>query len=136
MRRDVCAFLVVLGVVVGVVLAVVIPLVALHARAGSLYTSVRVESIAVHLARLQQIADDNGGNRGTLSPAFNQSVAYVTQVLVGMGYAPVLQPFAFGFFEVRSSPRLTIGGYEVVAMVGFFLSSHLCSSMGKHRGAE
>jgi hypothetical protein len=109
-KSNVCCFLVVLGILVGVALVVTIPLVAVYGRSGSLYTAVNVGSIQQHLSRFEAIAVANGNNRGPLGNGFNESVAYVTQILVSVGFSPTRQSFAFGYFEPVTPPVLIVDG--------------------------
>lgn len=67
-----------------------------------------------HLVRLQQIADDNGGNRALGTPGYDASVEYVANTLRDKGFdveTPEFQvrlPFA-------DEPALTVGGAAVKA---------------------
>ncbi|MGH3359966.1 MAG: M28 family metallopeptidase, partial [Nocardioidaceae bacterium] len=52
-----------------------------------------VAAVRAHLDALQQIADENGGNRSTGTAGYRASVDYVTQQLEGAGYSVQEQPF-------------------------------------------
>jgi hypothetical protein len=63
-----------------------------------------------HLEALQEIADDNGGNRAAGLPGYEASVDYVVEQLRDAGYHPRLQEFVFDYFEenselIRVSPQ-------------------------------
>ena len=57
-----------------------------------------------HLAALQQIADDNGGNRASGFQGYGASVQYVRSQLSAAGYEPVTQVFDFVLFSENSAP--------------------------------
>lgn len=52
-------------------------------------------AIRAHLAELQRIADDHGGNRAAGTPGFDASVEYVASRLEAAGYTVERQPFEF-----------------------------------------
>ena len=52
-----------------------------------------VAAVQGHLDALQQIADENGGNRATGTAGYRASVDYVTQELEAAGYTVTEQPF-------------------------------------------
>jgi hypothetical protein len=63
-----------------------------------------------HLEALQEIADENGGNRASGLPGYEASVDYVVEQLEGAGYDPQVQEFTFDYFEenselIRNSPQ-------------------------------
>jgi Zn-dependent M28 family amino/carboxypeptidase len=60
-----------------------------------LRNTVTVSGMEEHLAALQKIADENGGNRVSGFPAYNQSVDYVKGRLKAAGYEVTVQPFQF-----------------------------------------
>ncbi|OBB35345.1 M28 family metallopeptidase [Mycobacterium sp. 852002-51961_SCH5331710] len=72
------------------------------------------DAIYQHLVRLQQIADDNDGNRALGTPGYDASVDYVANALRDKGF-DVETPE----FEVRlpfaDEPALTVGGNGVKA---------------------
>ena len=49
--------------------------------------AVTPEGVLDHLEALQEIADDNGGNRAAGLPGYRASVDYVVEQLEGAGYA-------------------------------------------------
>src|ERR671917_519872 len=61
---------------------------------------VRVEGVREHQAALQEIADDNGGNRFSGFPGYDASVDYVVETLEAAGYDPEVQAFNYLAFEV------------------------------------
>ncbi|BBY44525.1 M28 family metallopeptidase [Mycolicibacterium celeriflavum] len=72
------------------------------------------DAMYAHLVRLQEIADDNGGNRALGTPGYDASVEYVADILRDKGF-DVQTPE----FEVRlpfaDEPSLTVGGAEITA---------------------
>lgn len=66
--------------------------------------SVTTAGMFEHLSALQQIADQNGGNRVSGFPAFDQSVDYVEGRLTAAGYDVTVQPFEFPFNADRTPP--------------------------------
>jgi PA domain len=61
---------------------------------------VRVGGVREHQAALQEIADENDGNRFSGFPGFDASVDYVVERLEAAGYDPEVQPFDYQAFEV------------------------------------
>jgi len=82
--------------------------------AEQLAERIRGEALVGHLRKLQQIADENGGNRALGSPGYDASVDYVAGALRDKGF-DVQTPE----FEVRlpyaDEPELTVGGAKVEA---------------------
>ena len=83
-----------------------------------------------HLAALQRIADQNGGNRASPGPGYDASVEYVVGVLREAGY-DVSAP-AFRFEDEETGQQVTMrniiaqtrtGGADHVVMVGAHLDS-------------
>ena len=71
---------------------------------GKLLECVRVDQVREHQAALQEIADDNGGNRFSGFPGYDASVDYVVETLEAAGYEPEVQAFDYlAFEEVGSS---------------------------------
>ena len=72
------------------------------------------DAMYAHLQRLQEIADNNGGNRALGTPGYDASVDYVADALRDKGF-DVQTPE----FEVRlpfaDEPSLTVGGAEIAA---------------------
>lgn len=64
--------------------------------------AVTVEGVLDHLEALQEIADDNGGNRASGLPGYDASVDYVVEQLEQAGYDPQVQEFVFDYFEENS----------------------------------
>lgn len=65
---------------------------------------VTLDGVREHQRALQQIADDNGGNRFAGLPGHTASVAYVVNRLTAAGYAPIVQPFEYlAFTEIGPS---------------------------------
>ncbi len=65
-----------------------------------------------HLAALQRIADDNGGNRAVGTPGYDASVKYVSGALRAAGWRVRLQSFDVPMFTLERS-SLRIGGREL-----------------------
>jgi Zn-dependent M28 family amino/carboxypeptidase len=61
---------------------------------------IRVGEVREHQAALQQIADQNGGNRFSGFSGYNNSVAYVVDTLKAAGYDPEVQQFDYLAYEV------------------------------------
>ncbi|GGK29027.1 aminopeptidase [Pilimelia terevasa] len=78
----------------------------------------------VHLARLQQIADDHGGNRAHGRPGYRASVEYVAGVLRGTGWTVTRQRFthhgAVGWNVLAEWPH---GDPDHVVVLGAHLDS-------------
>ncbi|MGB7505565.1 MAG: M28 family metallopeptidase, partial [Mycobacterium sp.] len=76
--------------------------------------SVTVDATMAHLARFQEIADANGGNRSLGTPGYDASVDYVANALRDKGF-DVQTPE----FDVRlpwaDEPALTVAGESVTA---------------------
>ncbi|ANS77404.1 Aminopeptidase Y (Arg, Lys, Leu preference) [Serinicoccus hydrothermalis] len=62
---------------------------------AKLLECVRVDGVMEHLEALQQIADDNGGNRAAQSPGYDASVDYVVDVLEAAGWSAEVVPFTY-----------------------------------------
>jgi Zn-dependent M28 family amino/carboxypeptidase len=61
---------------------------------------VRLDQVRAHQAALQEIADENGGNRFSGLPGYDASVDYVVEKLEAAGYDPVVQEFDYLAYEV------------------------------------
>ena len=61
---------------------------------------VRVEGVREHQAALQEIADENDGNRFSGFPGYDASVDYVVETLEAAGYDPEVQEFDYQAYEV------------------------------------
>lgn len=64
--------------------------------------AVTAEGVLDHLAALQDIADDNGGDRAVGRDGYAESVGYVVDQLRDAGYHPVVQEFPFTYYEESS----------------------------------
>jgi Zn-dependent M28 family amino/carboxypeptidase len=74
--------------------------------------AVTPEGVLDHLEALQEIADENGGDRAAGRPGYKASVDYVVEQLEDAGYDPQVQEFTFDYFEenselIRVSPEPT-----------------------------
>lgn len=82
--------------------------------ANQLRERVTIDAMMGHLERLQEIADNNGGNRALGTPGYDASVDYVADTLRDKGF-DVETPE----FEVRlpfaEDPQVTVGGQAVTA---------------------
>ncbi|MFG2106467.1 M28 family peptidase [Micromonospora chersina] len=61
--------------------------------------AVTLQGVLRHLDAFQEIADANGGNRGSGLPGYDASADYVAGLLEKAGYKVTRQPFDFAFFE-------------------------------------
>jgi len=82
--------------------------------AGELRQRVSTDAMMGHLQRLQQIADDNGGNRAVGRPGFDASVDYVVGVLRDRGFEVQTPEFSVRVFKTEK-PVLTVAGARVEA---------------------
>ena len=82
--------------------------------ADSLRQQVTADAMVEHLTKLQEIADQHGGNRALGTPGYDASVDYVVTALRDKGF-DVQTPE----FEVRlpftDEPALTVGGATIAA---------------------
>jgi Zn-dependent M28 family amino/carboxypeptidase len=62
---------------------------------------IRVDQVREHQAALQEIADENDGNRFSGFPGYDASVDYVVEKLEAAGYDPEVVSFDYLAFEVR-----------------------------------
>ena len=67
---------------------------------------IRAPELRDHLRELQEIADDNGGNRAAGTPGSEASAEYVAGRLREDGWRVELDPVTFPYFDERSPPRL------------------------------
>jgi aminopeptidase S len=86
---------------------------------------IEVADVRVHLEALQGIADAQGGNRATGTPAFDASVRYVAERLQAAGYRVDLQEFAFVGGSSVNLVIERIGSGDGVVMLGAHLDSVL-----------
>ncbi|MEU9231538.1 M28 family peptidase [Streptomyces subrutilus] len=87
---------------------------AAHPREGRLAKELVAEVTARgayrHLARFQQIADANGGNRAAGTPGHAASAAYVHDTLRKAGYAVSYQDFDIHEAHTRTEKTFVLGG--------------------------
>jgi Zn-dependent M28 family amino/carboxypeptidase len=80
--------------------------------AGQLRQKLTADAMMVHLTKLQEIADANGGNRALGSPGYDASVDYVAKTLRDNGFDVKTDDF-----EVRlpfaDKPSVTVRGEDV-----------------------
>jgi Iap family predicted aminopeptidase len=69
-------------------------------------SEIRRAGLQQHLRELQEIADENGGNRAAGTPGYAASVDYVAGRLRAAGWDVQRQPVSYPYFEERSPPRL------------------------------
>ena len=69
-------------------------------------TEIRPPGLREHLRALQEIADDNDGNRAAGTPGSEASAEYVAERLREDGGRVELDPVTFPYFDERSPPRL------------------------------
>jgi Zn-dependent M28 family amino/carboxypeptidase len=67
---------------------------------------IRLDQVREHQAALQEIADENGGNRFSGLPGYDASVDYVVERLEAAGYDPEVQAFDYLAYEVVGSSAL------------------------------
>jgi Iap family predicted aminopeptidase len=67
---------------------------------------IRAPGLRAHLRALQEIADENGGNRAAGTPGSEASAEYVAERLREDGWRVELDPVTFPYFDERSPPRL------------------------------
>ena len=84
--------------------------------AEALQKRITGDALMGHLQRLQQIADEHGGNRAAGRPGYDASVDYVAQTLRDKGFDVQTPEFEFPFFH-GEKPSLTVGGQTVEADV-------------------
>ena len=66
----------------------------------ALLDCITLEGVRAHQAALQEIADENDGNRFSGSSGYDASVDYVVETLEAAGYDPEVQTFNYLAFEV------------------------------------
>ena len=67
---------------------------------------IRAAGLREHLQALQEIADENDGNRAAGTPGAEASEQYVADRLRADGWDVELDPVTFPYFDERSPPRL------------------------------
>ncbi|MCB0932326.1 MAG: M20/M25/M40 family metallo-hydrolase [Mycobacterium sp.] len=80
--------------------------------AVELSRAVTTDSMMGHLAKLQEIADANGGTRAVGTPGYDASVNYVAETLRARGFDVQMPEFQTKVFEAEK-PSLTVGGATV-----------------------
>ena len=86
-----------------------------------------VDRIMHHMARLQQIADQNDGTRASGLPGFTASQQYVAGLLEDEGYIVTVQPFEFAFFRELTTPtfeRISPDPHVYAPRVDFFTMTY------------
>lgn len=86
---------------------------------AKLTNAVTLDGVMNHIEALQEIADENGGNRAAGLPGYEASVDYVMAQLQAAGYQPEKQAFQFDYFEENSElirvsplPRTFVNGTD------------------------
>jgi len=79
---------------------------------------VTVDGVREHQQALQDIAEENGGNRASGSPGYDASAAYIAEQARAAGLTVTTQDFEFPFFTVEDE-ALSSGGTEYVAGTDF-----------------
>jgi Zn-dependent M28 family amino/carboxypeptidase len=74
---------------------------------NKLLECVTLEGVRAHQARLQAIADANGGTRAAGTPGYEQSVNYVVEKMTAAGYQVTLNPFPFVYVAASTLQQLT-----------------------------
>src|SRR5688500_14954751 len=69
-------------------------------------SEIRAPGLREHLRALQEIADENGGNRAAGTPGSEASAEYVAERLREGGWQVELDPVTFPYFDERSPSRL------------------------------
>jgi Zn-dependent M28 family amino/carboxypeptidase len=82
--------------------------------AGNLRDKISVDAMMSHLDKLQQIANDHGGNRALGTPGFDASVDYVANTLRGKGFEVQTPEFELRI-PFADEPVLTVGEADVKA---------------------
>jgi Iap family predicted aminopeptidase len=67
---------------------------------------IRSAGLREHLEALQEIADENGGNRAAGTPGSEATAAYIAERLREDGWGVELDPVTFPYFDERAPPRL------------------------------
>ncbi len=88
--------------------------------AAKLLECVRPFGIMAHLDKLQQIADENGGNRAAGLPGYDASVDYVAETLEDAGWQVTLEEFPYTYTGPASLEQLTpvAAVYETESFTG------------------
>ncbi len=67
-------------------------------ESADLRDAVSAKGVMKHLRKLQEIADENGDNRASGTPGYDESADYVAKKMEQAGYDVVRQPFEFEAF--------------------------------------
>jgi Zn-dependent M28 family amino/carboxypeptidase len=79
-------------------------------RPNELASKVTIDGMLVHLQKLQEIADANGGNRDDGTPGFTASVDYVAKALRDKGFDVQTPEFERLQTVTPGKPVVTVGG--------------------------
>jgi Zn-dependent M28 family amino/carboxypeptidase len=82
--------------------------------AGTLKQRVSTDAVMAHLAKLQEIADANGGNRAAGTPGYEASVDYIADTLRSKGFDVQIPEFELRL-PFADPPTVTVGGTNVAA---------------------
>lgn len=82
--------------------------------ATSLQEQISIDALMGHLRKLQQIADDNGGNRALGTPGYDASVEYVADALRAKGFDVQTPEFSVRLFDTEPG-SVRLGGSEFQA---------------------
>ena len=75
---------------------------------------VSTDAMMAHLSKLQEIADNNDGNRASGTPGYAASVTYVADALRSKGFEVQLPEFELRL-PFADAPTVTVGGAEFAA---------------------
>ena len=70
---------------------------------------INIDRALEHLAALQEIAFNHGGNRAAGTTGYDASVAYVVEVLEEANYTVTQWPFSFSQYQILGDPELSVG---------------------------
>ncbi|MCB5292261.1 hypothetical protein [Arthrobacter sp. SO3] len=70
-------------------------LAATGTTSDALRSAVSAQNITAHLQALQDVANNNGGNRAAGTSGYEASARYIEGRLTAAGYTPVRQPFTY-----------------------------------------
>lgn len=75
------------------------------------------QGVRAHMAALQRVADDNGGNRAAGTPGYAASVRYVEETLREAGYRVRRQPFTVSYSETLAETAQVPGVGQLSPLV-------------------
>ncbi|MEX2457882.1 MAG: M28 family peptidase, partial [Actinomycetota bacterium] len=81
--------------------------------AAAMRRAVTAEALAVHLRRLQAIADENGGIRAAATPGYERSAEYAASVFRAAGFRVRLDRFEMPVFDLAEPSRLEGPGLDL-----------------------